>query len=321
MKTLVIAYNGDDWKADIPLRNSPETRASFEDFYAFAKSKGILVYRASIQWYNASGGYFDKAWSFSDGKWIRIEKQIRPDTVFDKISGAHDYALFEMKCEMITRFPVVNSPIFRTQFDNKFSQYLAFQEFMPTSYLAENENQFHKTLGVIETEKVVLKEIYGSGGKQVVIGEKMGIRKEPLLFPVLVQEFIPTAGIPEFSNPGDVADLRLVYVDDELIYALSRIAKKGSLFTNFHQGADAVLVPIDKIPNSCLEMAERIRKKLRLFPGTNYSLDFMFSTDYLPLFIEMNTTPGFDLLRLVGTPDIKEHYYQKLLSSFFTNTL
>lgn len=321
MKILVITYNGDDWNNRMPLEKSPETRMSFEDFYEFAKSNDVLIYRASIQWYEKSSGCFNKAWRFSNGKWSRVEQTIRPDAVFDKIAGKYDYSLFETKQGASQLFPIINSPLFRTQFDNKLSQYLAFSEFMPISHLAENDSQLKRSIERIQTDKVVLKEVYGSGGKQVIIGEKKSIDKRDLSFPLLVQEFIETAGIPAFSSQGDIADLRLVYIGDELIYALSRIAKKGSLFTNFHQGANAVLVPEEKIPSACLSTANKIRRKLELFPGTNYSLDFMFTTDGRPIFIEMNTTPGFDLLRIVGTPNIKKRYYKKLLLSFFTNTL
>lgn len=318
MKNLVVIYSMDDWGVDIPLKDSPETRVSFEDFYEYAKTQRVQVYRASIEWYVRANGFFRKSWTFDNGKWVRIEKPIRPDAVFDKIAGRNDYQYFELKREMLSRFPIVNSPLFRTSFDSKFAQYLTFSDFMPTSHIAENDFQLKESLEKMQTEKVVLKEIFGSGGKQVVIGEKISIHRGALSFPLLVQEFIETAGVPGFSSPGDIADLRLVYIGDELVYSLSRIAKKGSPFTNFHQGASAVLVPKEKIPFTCLEAADKIKRKLMLFHKVNYSLDFMFATNGQPLFIEMNTTPGFDLLRIVGTPDIKEYYYQKLLSSFFT---
>jgi glutathione synthase/RimK-type ligase-like ATP-grasp enzyme len=320
-KILVIIYNGDDWDIDIPLADSLETRVSFEDFYTYAKTRGISVYRASITWFDEMDGVFSKVWMFSDGSWKKIKHPIKPDAVFDKVSGKYDYDLFALKTRMTQSFPVVNSPLFRTNFDNKLSQYLAFPEFMPVTRLAENQQDFQEAVAMTRTGKVVLKEAYGSGGKQVVIGEKKTIGREHLSFPILVQEFVPTSGIPGFSVPGSIADLRLVYIGKELIYALSRIAKQGSLFTNFHQGANAVLVPKDRIPDSCLTVAEKIRKKLSLFQNANYSLDFMFATDGTPIFIEMNTTPGLDLLRIVGTPEIKEHYYKELLASFFTNTL
>jgi|GEM_PF-446979 glutathione synthase/RimK-type ligase-like ATP-grasp enzyme len=316
-KNIVIIYGGDDWSVETPFKDSPETGRSFEDFYAYAKQRGISTYRASIDWYDDTSGTFLKAWTFDENTWVHIEQPVRPDVVFDKTAGKRDYALFDTKRSMLEKFPVVNSPLFRTQFDNKLSQYLAFSDFMPVSFLTEDDVQLAATFEKIRTEKVVMKEVYGSGGKEVTIGGKSLTTKGTLTYPLLVQEFVETAGIPRFSNPGDIADLRLVYVSGKLVYALSRIAKRGSLFTNFHQGASAVLVPADKIPEAALQAAEGINKKLSLFDNINYSLDFMFDTDGCPVFIEMNTTPGFDLLRIVGTPEIKERYYSELLDSFF----
>ena len=255
------------------------------------------------------------------GKWIRVESPIFPDAVFDKVSGKYDYSLFELKQRMTQKFPVNNSPLFRTLLNNKLAQYLAFSKFMPTTYVAENKIQLEGAVVQIRTEKIVLKEVYGSGGKQVSITDKISAQKTALSFPLIIQEFIETSGIPKFSPKGSVADLRLVYVNNTFIYALSRIAKNGSLLTNFHQGAHVVFVPSKTIPRNCLELSEKIREKLKLFQKVSYSLDFMFDTMERPFFIEMNTTPGFDLLHMVTPPEVRQHYYEETLHSLFHATI
>ena len=322
-KNLVILYHGDDWAEKTPLGSAPETRKSFEEFYEFARARGINVFRESIQWFDEDLFTFLKSWAYADKEWTKIEKPLTPTALFDKTSGKYDYQLFTLKMKISKKIPVINSPFFRALFDNKFSQYLAFSEYMPNTLLAENQIQFSAAIKNIATEKVVVKEIYGSGGKQVVIEEKNALKGlyTSFEYPVILQDFIETAGIPDVSEKNSIADLRLVYVRGSLIYALSRIAKEGSFHTNFHQGAKALLVPIEKIPASCLKMAEEIQKKLVFFEDANYSLDFMFTRNGVPFFIEMNTTPGFDLLRIVGTSEIKEHYYQKLLDSFLQKTI
>jgi D-alanine-D-alanine ligase-like ATP-grasp enzyme len=64
-------------------------------------------------------------------------------------------------------------------------------------------------------------------------------------------------------------------------------------------------------------MAREIQAKLKQFEKVHYSLDFMFSVDKKPIFIEINSTPGFDLLRLVGSPALRERHAEKLLSLFY----
>lgn len=316
-KKLVIIYTEDDWEIDTPLESSPETKASFEDFYDFANTKGIDVFRSNIDWYNPVSGSFLKAWTYRDEQWMKISESVQPDAVFDKLPGRLSYPLFDLKMSM--PFPVVNSPMFRAALDNKLSQYLAFREHMPTTSLAKNIREAEDAAKSLSGDTVVLKQPYGSGGKQVEICGKNEIKETKLAFPVLVQQFIPTAGVPGISETGEIADLRIVYIGGKPLYALSRKAEAGSLFTNFHRGASVIAVPLDTIPENCRQMADTIVRDLSVFRGENFSLDFMFTPEGEPIFIEMNTTPGFDLLRIVGDRDIKKRYFNMLLDSFFVD--
>ncbi len=316
-RVLFVLYNEDDWAVDTPLKKSPETRASFEEFYTIAESKGVSVFRAHINWYDPVSRKFSKAWTFRNNAWHKVTNPPQPTALFDKIAGKYDFPLFEKKVEMAKHFPLRNSPTFRAFVDNKFNQYLLFHEWMPLSYLAEDREQLLRVMRKIKSTQVVLKLLYGSGGKEVTIGAKSTLSKTDLTYPVLVQEFIPTTGVPGFSLTKVVADLRLVFINHELIYALSRVAKGHSLFTNFHQGAHAILVPKNRIPKDCLQIAQEIQVKLKHFEKVHYSLDFMFSVDKKPIFIEINSTPGFDLLRIVGSLALRKRHTEKLLSLFY----
>lgn len=302
-------YYGDDWDEDKPLRGSEFSRKAFEDFQQRALKHGINAYRASFKWYDAEKNVFKKAWAFRDGEWKKITEPIEPNMIFDKVSGSRDCELFDMKMSAIakTGVKIFNHPLFRIAMNSKLTQYLILKEFMPVSLLATNKKEFDDALDKIKTNKIVVKPLYGSGGFGIVIDEKENIEGNKLKYPVFVQEFVKSEkGIPGFSDKDEVSDLRIIYINHKIIYALSRIAKKGSLFTNFHQGASATLVPVDKIPDSVLEMADQIIEKLSVFPEANYSLDFVFNNNGQPILIEMNTTPGFDLLHIVGDEEIKE---------------
>ena len=102
-------------------------------------------------------------------------------------------------------------------------------------------------------------------------------------------------------------------MNHKLIYALSRIAQNGSLFTNFHQGATAVLVSDKFISKKLKEISQKIVDKLSIFPEANYSLDFMFDDSGKPILVEMNTTPGFDLLNIVGDEKIKDKNFKEFI--------
>ncbi|MFA5871782.1 MAG: YheC/YheD family protein [Parcubacteria group bacterium] len=314
-KKIIVVYYGSDWKRKVPLGDAVSTRVSFEDWHERGLECGVGLYRASIGWYDAKKNVFTKSWAYRNKRWLKITKPVKPDLIFDKIMGKRDYALYDYKMETSKKVKWFNSPLFRTIADNKLNQYLLFKEFMPTTYLATSQKEYSESIKKIKSKKAVIKPFYGSGGFGIVIDEKKNVIKLKATFPVLVQEFVKSNyGIPGFSKNMEIADLRMVYMNHKLIYALSRIAKKGSLFTNFHQGATAVLVPEVKIPKIAKDTARKIVEKLSIFPEANYSLDFVFDNSGKPVLMEMNTTPGFDLLHIVGDERIKDKNFKEFIS-------
>lgn len=313
LRKIVVVYKGDDWGKQTPLKKHPSTRESFEDWHERGLAQGVEMFRASIQWFNEKKNVFRKAWAYRDKKWIKITTPVSPDLIFDKIAGKFDYDLFEQKIRINRKVKIFNPPLFRTIFDNKLSQYIIFKDFMPTSYLADSKKDLFESLKKIKSQKVVLKPFYGSGGFGITITEKRRIPSLKIEYPILVQEFVKSnKGVPRFSKKKEVADLRLVFFNHKLIYALSRIARKGSLFTNFHQGATAVLVPEKNIPQSAKKIASAITNRIKIFPQANYSIDLIYTDSGKPVLMEINTTPGFDLLHIVGDEKIKNKNFLEL---------
>jgi len=189
---------------------------------------------------------------------------------------------------------------------------------MAPSFLVATKKELSAVLKKVSSSKVVLKPLYGSGGAGIIIEEKKQIAPASLAYPILVQEFIKSdCGIPGFSTQKELSDLRMVFLNNSLIFSLSRIAKKGSLFTNFHKGASAILVPEKKIPLSAKKMAREINSILGTFPKAHYSLDFIFTNQGRPVLIEINTTPGFDLLNIVGNEKIKNKNFIEFTKTVF----
>lgn len=313
-KKIVIIYDVDDWSKKIPLAKDPMTKKSFEDFYKRGEGRGVDIYRAYFGWFDKKKMAFKKSWTFRNGKWTKVLKPIKPDLIFDKLSGKHDYQLHDFKTKLSNKIRFFNHPLFRTVLDNKLAQYLILEEFMPKSFLATSKKELNLLVKKIKSSMVVIKPLYGSGGFGIKIGQKRKINFKNTAFPVLVQEFIKsTHGIPGFSKKKEIADLRMIYINRKFLYALSRIAKEGSYFTNFHQGATVVPVPKNMIPKSAQKVAGRINKKMGIFQYNYYSLDFIFLNSGKPMLMEINTTPGFDLLHIVGTEAIKEKHFREFV--------
>lgn len=312
-KNVVTIYFDDDWANDLPIKKDPAQRKAFEDWHRRGLKCGVAMFRASIQWFDQAAGVFTKAWAFRDGRWQKINTPVKPDMVFDSLESGKDYEYFAFKKQLAQRVTIYNDPTFRTLVDNKLSQYLMFHEFMPRSGVLNRAGDWPKIKADFKG-KLVIKPLYGSGGRGIQFTDAKNIRLEALPYPALVQEFVTSEkGVPGFTKKAAVADLRLVYIDHELIFSLSREAAPGSLLTNYHQGATPVRVPRDKIPSAAMVMADKIVNVLRVFPWANYSLDFIFDQRGRPRFLEMNTTPGTCLIELVGDEALKREYFQKCI--------
>ncbi|MEI7890471.1 MAG: YheC/YheD family protein [bacterium] len=312
MKNIVIAYAGDDWKKEIPITNEG-TRLAVQDWMKRAEKANIELYRASIKWYDLEKNVFTKAWAYRNNVWEKIEKEISPDLVYDKILSKYDYPMLEFKLQMAQKTILFNSPLFRATFNNKLSQYVMFGEFMPMSKVANNKAELIAAIGKFSAEKIVIKPLYGSGGFGIFIGERKKALSENYSFPVLVQEFVLSEkGIPGISKETEIADLRLVYQGGKLAYALSRIAAPKSLFTNLHQGASGKMISLDLIPKNLEEILKRINKKINVFHNPQYSLDFIFDNFGKPYFIEMNTTPGIDLVTMLADEKTKQENFESI---------
>jgi len=314
MKNIVVIYWGDDWNRSVPISNEI-TRHSFEEWHDLGLKRGIAMYRSSIEWYDTRKNVFTKAWAFRNGKWIKIKREIKPHLIYDKIAGKYDFAAFEKKLHLSNHAKMFNNPLFRMMVNNKLSQYAILGEFMPESFVAMDKKDLAMVFSKIKSKKIVVKPLYGSGGKGIVIDEKEKAARKKYNYPVLVQEFIVSEkGIPGFSKKKEISDLRLVYMNHKLEYALSRIAKRGSLFTNLHQGASGVLVPKKYIPREVIRITRSVINKLSIFPESQYSLDFIFSNSGKAYLVEMNTTPGIDLITALGNERVKQENFEAIIN-------
>jgi len=312
-KDIVVIYAGDDWYKEIPIAYE-QTRKAFERWHVMALERNIQMYRASIEWYDLKKNVFTKAWAFRDGEWKKIEKDILPTLIYDKTPGSSEHVLFDLKIAMSKNAVMFNSPLFRMMVDNKLSQYALFSDHMPQTLVALNRDELEKAVEEISTSKVVAKPLQGSGGFGIIIGEKEEILKNDFIYPMLLQAFIKNDnGIPGFSDEGELADLRITYINHRPLYALSRIAEKGSLFTNMHQGATSKRVTLERIPADVLIMAEKIVEKLKMFSRAQYSLDFFFAEGGKPYFIEMNTVPGLCLIEALNDPELQQHDFEAFI--------
>ncbi|MFW5705135.1 MAG: ATP-grasp domain-containing protein [Nanoarchaeota archaeon] len=178
---------------------------------------------------------------------------------------------------------------------NKFMTHLNFSSNkllkMPSTYFAAKVSEtkaFLKTLNY----PMILKFPSGTHGKGVIFTDSyqsassmidaLDIFKQP----VLIQDYINIK-----------SDIRVIVAGSKVIGAMRRIAKSDEVRANAHLGGEGepYIVTTD-IKNMCIEAAKKIRAGI-------CAIDIIES-DYGPLILEINTSPGLQKITEVTKKNI-----------------
>ncbi len=312
MKKVLILFGKCNWRQSRPFNNK-NYQYSYEYFYTLCKKNGIQMYRASYEWYDYKQHIFKYAWIYKgeNANWKRVYN-IKPDLIYDKTKARMEVYY---KKELISqKYRFINNLEFTQIIDNKLTVSLLFRKWSKKSWLIENQKDLANYLPKIKSNMVVLKPLMESGGKGVLISKKEEfIRKVRIRNPYLLQEFIDSSsGVPGVSK--GIHDLRLVFVNDKIIYAYIREPKKGSFLANLAQGGSLTIVPNNKLPRSLFPIVRYANKLFETFQPRVFCIDFMFDKKRRPWIVELNSMPG-----LYFTPAEKPsmvRMYNELLAMF-----
>jgi len=288
----MILFGKSNWKKAKPFSNK-DYQYSYEYFYSLCKKNNIQMYRASYEWYDYKKQLFKYAWAYEGegANWKKV-KNIQPDLIYDKTKSRLEVYY---KKELISeRYPFINDLRFTSLIDDKLTTSLIFDKWSKKSWVIKNFSE--------------------SGGKDVQIIDKKNTSKiKKIEKENIVQEFINSScGVPGVSKK--MHDLRLVFVNNKLIYAYIREPKDGSFLANLAQGGSLVVVPKEKLPKSLQPIVTYANDVFATFSPRIYSIDFMFDENKKPWIVELNSMPG-----LFFTPEEKPYMlemYQELLDIF-----
>ncbi len=298
MKKVLILFGKSNWRTAKPFQNK-DYQYSYEYFYDLCRRNGIQMYRASYQWYDYQKCIFKHAWIFegSGGRWKRASN-VKPDLIYDKTKARME--VYYKKELIRERYPFINNLEFTRLIDDKLNVSLLFEKWSKQNWLVENKEDLKKYLSKVKTRKIVLKPMIESGGKNILICDKKeALKKSKINQPFLLQEFIDSSkGAPGLNK--SYHDLRLVFVNEKVVYAYIREPKKGSFLANLAQGGSLIIVPNSKIPKSLRLIIQHANKILQPFNPRIYTIDFMFDENGFPWVVELNSMPG-----LYFTPEEK----------------
>lgn len=271
------------------------------------------MFRASYEWYDYNNHIFSHAWMFEDKgkKWKKVS-QITPDLVYDKTRAQPE--LYYKKELIQEYYPFINDLHFTLIVNNKLTTSLIFSKWSKKSWLVNNNYDLLRILPLVPSDKLVVKSILGSEGKEVYIENKIDVSSiATFRTPHIAQEFIDSSyGIAGICKRAH--DLRLVCVNEKIIYSYIREPKKGRYLANLAQGGTLTIVPRDKLPHSLSPIMHYVNETFSTWNPRVYSIDFMFDQDQTPWIVELNGMPG-----LFFTPQEKPYMmemYKELLKIF-----
>lgn len=314
MKNVVIVFGGNKKPSDPPFSRS-QYQASYEELYPMAETAGFRLYRAPLSWFNKEAQVFDQAWAFEKGRGWYLATNVRPDLIEDRAKFSEGNQA--EKIYLASRFPFFNDPEFTKIANSKYETSLLLPAYFKPYHRVEDSFTLERELSTIEGQYLVAKPEFGSGGKGVIIDTRENIlrQKDELDYPLILQEFIDSShGIPGIT-PG-YHDLRLVFINDELIYSYIRIPKEGSLLANVAQGGSMEIIPAEKLPTSLLPIITDVQKAFARFPRKIYTIDLIFDELARPWIVELNTMPG--VYFAPGQEATRDQFYQALIKDFGT---
>lgn len=254
---------------------------SYQEYLLAFKSAGMNAYFVTDNSSYRGGGNFLKSWTINEVTEVKdfiYTGPITADIVFNKA----DFRATDVK--------VFTDPRLHDILSNKARMYEKFSELQPLSAICINQDELAKALKIIATNKVVIKQPEGNGGRFVKIFDSasdVSISEEE--FPVLVQEFIDmSAGIPGLAI--GIHDLRILFTGNQVIGATLREPATGKLYANVSQGGSERLLSVDEIPNEALLIAKHIDNQLPQYPRY-YAADFALGSNGWKL-VELNEQPG-----------------------------
>lgn len=308
----MILFGKSEWKKAKPFTNK-DYQYSYEYFYDLCQKNEIQMYRASYEWYDYKKHLFKHAWVFEGkgGNWKKVDN-IKPDLIYDKTKARME--VYYKKELIREKYPFINNLAFTQLIDDKFTTSMLFAKWCKKNWIIENKDDLKKFLPKIKTFLAVLKPSIESGGKGIQIMDKKDILKKSIIDrPYLLQEFIDSSGgVPGVSH--GIHDLRLVFVNDKIIYSYIREPQEGSYLANLSQGGHLIIVPKNKLPKSLNPIIKHANELFKTFEPRVFSIDFMFDEKDRPWVVELNSMPG-----LFFTPEEKPYMlkmYSTLLAEF-----
>lgn len=307
IKSVGMAFSREFVGTD-PLGHIGVKKPVYLRFLALCQKQGWDTYVLTRKTYQGNG-VFNGAWKFKDGKFIVVSKPVKIDLVYDRCAGV--------------KFPPagdggliwVNRLDFKILAWDKWAAYNEIGEYMPKTFLLENEGEIHKVLTQIKSDWVVIKPFNGLKGFGVFIGAKEAALKfkfDKKYRRYIAQEFVDTSGgLPGITS--GLHDLRIAIVNAKPVWCHVRVPAAGTFLANAAQGGNLTEVDWEKVPESVKKIVHKVSKIFyKRYENPIYSLDFGMGKGGIPKIFEINDQIGFPRWEMKN----REKYLKSLIKNF-----
>lgn len=267
--------------------NQDRLRDAYTRFSEVALREGVRLYRAATDWYDEASGSFRTAWHWNGRDWVVVHA-ITPDVIYDKAAITPETT--RARQLLAKRYPIINHPEFSIHAGDKLAVSIVFKEFAKPYHLVTSTQELATILTQFPGDMAVTKPARGNSGEGVIVANKEDL-PSLVTYPALVQEFVDSsAGIPGVMH--GLHDLRLIYSDEEFLYAYYRTPKAGSFLANVSQGGTQTMIPKESIPAPVWPIVTAVQAYYAKFSPKIYTIDLIFDPSGRPWIVELNTMPG-----------------------------
>ncbi len=259
-------------------------------------------------------GKCDCYWIFEKNTWTKVNEVCYSSVIFDKFSPTNERTKDsrDLLFSKVNIRPFNNPYLYSIFFDKQKTNQKLKRFSIPTVTIKENTpNGVAKAIKSLSrilsrntnradfSDEIVLKDRFGAGGINVYkftfndVEKIANVLKRHFNKSFIIQPLIKFDQGFKHKNLMVSADIRLIFLEGEIIQTYIRMAKTGDFRCNEHQGGVLKYLSIKKIPNKVINVSKKISKHLNQ-KSSLYSLDFIVSNNNNIYLIEGNTGPGLD---------------------------
>lgn len=174
---------------------------------------------------------------------------------------------------------------------------------VPTTLLSGNEFSVNQSVQSLSAP-LILKTLNGSQGVGVMLAEQAKSA-------VSILDALKVANIPvllqDFIEEAQHTDIRCFVIGDQVVAAMKRSGQNGEFRANFHRGGTAEIYPLTE------EMRQIAIQATQALGLDVAGVDLILSQQG-PLVLEVNASPGLELIEKVSGVNIAEKMIDYLLA-------